>query len=194
MYINDSFVSSSNEVQIFCHDKPDATPDNPTSCASHSGHIKVERYGGTDNAQATIFCSSWFSLGTLDAIFKGASTGPDKYDISKYDNRALHWVGAMMQLPSINTFNAKLVKYQKLDFPTPIPNVFARSYIRGLEKAKYLGNSTCVQDKLGGYPHKPQVPSSLPSMQNGFVVLADETANGDLPDDLDLDTLQASLD
>jgi len=85
-----------------------------------------------------IFCLSWFSLGTLDAIFKGASTGPDKYDISKYDNRALHWVDAMMQLLGINTFNAKLVKYHKLDFLTPIPNVFDRSYIRGVEKVKYL--------------------------------------------------------
>jgi len=164
-----------------------------------------------------IFCSSWFSLGTLDAVFKGASTGPDKYDISKYDNRALHWVGAMMQLPSINTMNAKLVKYQKLDFPTPVENVFDRSNIKGVQKVKYLGKlfdgrlqgsmcisnidtwswyamATYVQDKLGEYPHEPQVPSSLPSMQNGFVVPANETANGDLPDDPDLDAFQASLD
>jgi hypothetical protein len=50
-----------------------------------------------------------------------------------------------------------------------------------------------VQDKLGGYPHKPQVPISLPSMQTGYVILANETANEQLPEDPDLVAFEATL-
>jgi hypothetical protein len=178
----------------------------------------VEQAGGTDNGLAMIFCSSWFSLGTLDTVFQRTSTGPDKYDISKYDNRALHWVGAMMQLPSINTLSVKPPKQQKLSFPTQDPLRWVEDYVRGPENVKYLGKlfegdyqgskilsnidtwswyamATYVQDKLGEYPYKPQVPTSLPTMREGYVVPAGTAilTNGTLPDDPDLFALQASM-
>jgi len=61
--------------------------------------------------------------------------------------------------------------------------------VSSIDTWSWYAMATYVQDKLGEYPHKPQVPSSLPLMQNGFVVPADETANRDLPDDPDLDAL-----
>ncbi|EPE35634.1 hypothetical protein GLAREA_11334 [Glarea lozoyensis ATCC 20868] len=202
---------SGNQVQIFCHTKPDAA-----SCSNYPGFIKVERDGGTDDKLAMIFCSNWFELGTLDAVFSGSSTGPNKYDLAMYHNRALHWVGAMMQMPTINSRNAKNMRNNILKFPTANPEMNSREYVVGVERVKYLGKfydnhlqritilsnidtwswyamAAYVQDKLGEYPHRPQVPSSLPSMQTGYVSLGNQTTDVDMPEDPVLVALEASL-
>jgi hypothetical protein len=163
-----------------------------------------------------IFCDIWFSLGTLDAVFSSASTGPEKYDLFKYHNRALHWVGAMIQMPTINPWNVNNIRYNIIDFPTANPELKHRNFVHGVERTKYLGKlyegtlqrallisnintwswyatAAYVQDNLGEYPYKPQVPYTLPEMKTGYVLPANEIANGALPEDPMLVAFEESL-
>ncbi|KAH8586688.1 hypothetical protein B0O99DRAFT_701024 [Bisporella sp. PMI_857] len=178
-----------HDAQVFCGRKPATPADDGNVCEKAPGtaqYIVVQRKGGKGNSLALIFCDRWFGLGTLDGITNHVPTSK-KWSLSHYENRARSWITAMVQMPSINTWNSKLMKFTGILFPTRDQNVFIHQYIIRAEQVKYLSKlhpkedamqivlnpdtwswyalASFVQDKIGDYPHRPLVPKDLPTMR-----------------------------
>jgi hypothetical protein len=130
------------DTQIFCHNKP-----NKDDCRTLKGSILVEHHA--ENTMVLIFCDGWFNLGTLSAIYEGASRSDAKWDLSRYDNRARHWITAIMQIKTIGTWPdiGDGITVQGGEFPTrrfdrANKRITKKMYVQGAAEAKYMAKLT----------------------------------------------------
>jgi len=159
-------------------------------CRNAPGSLVACKDCGPGNTPGIAVCDSWFRLGTLDGMYEQASSDfENKFNLHYYDNRARAWITAIfLLLPRMWPSD---MSYQRSLFPTPDTSKYTWQNVNSAAQAKYMAKiaqmagidtayaittlnpdnwawyalASYVQERLGEYSHKPQVPLMLSSMK-----------------------------